>query len=58
MTEMTRFAQTPVGALIYPTLAEAYIAAGRTNDGIQAVVRGIAILEQNQARLLSPNCTD
>jgi class 3 adenylate cyclase/tetratricopeptide (TPR) repeat protein len=54
MREMTRFAQTPVGALIYPTLAQAYIAAGRTNDGLQAVVHGIAILEQNQARFAEP----
>jgi hypothetical protein len=54
MREMTRFAQTPVGALIYPTLAQAYIAAVRTNDGLQAVVHGIAILEQNQARFAEP----
>jgi hypothetical protein len=26
--EMTRFAQTPTGALIYPTLAEAYLPRG------------------------------
>jgi hypothetical protein len=57
LREMTRFAQTPVGALIYPTLAQAPIAAGRTNGAIQAVVHGIAILEQNQARFASPNCT-
>jgi len=53
--EMTRFAPTPVGAaLIYPTPAEAYLAAGRTNEGIQAVARGIAILEENQARFAEP----
>jgi predicted ATPase len=52
--ETARFAQGPVGALIYPTLAEAYLAAGRIDEGIQAVSRGIAILEQNQARLAEP----
>jgi predicted ATPase len=52
--EIAAFAQTPVGTLIYPALAEAYRAAGHINEGIQAVSRGIAILEQNQARLAEP----
>jgi predicted ATPase len=52
--EMNRFAQTPSGALIYPTLAEAYLAPGRTNEGLQAVSHGIAILEENQARIAEP----
>jgi class 3 adenylate cyclase/tetratricopeptide (TPR) repeat protein len=52
--ETARFAQGPVGALIYPTLAEAYLAAGRVDEGIQAVSRGIAILGQNQARFAEP----
>jgi tetratricopeptide (TPR) repeat protein len=52
--EITTFAQTPVGTLIYPALAEAYLAVGRNNEGIQAVSRGIAILEQNQARMAEP----
>jgi class 3 adenylate cyclase/tetratricopeptide (TPR) repeat protein len=52
--EITTFAQTAVGALIYPALAEAYLAAGRNNEGIQAVSHGIVILEQNQARMAEP----
>jgi class 3 adenylate cyclase/tetratricopeptide (TPR) repeat protein len=52
--EITAFAQTPVGTLIYPALAEAYLTAGRRSEAIQAVSRGIAILEQNQARFAEP----
>jgi class 3 adenylate cyclase/tetratricopeptide (TPR) repeat protein len=52
--ETARFAQGPVGTLIYPTLAEAYLAGGRIDEGIQAVSCGLAILEQNQARFAEP----
>jgi tetratricopeptide (TPR) repeat protein len=47
---ITRFARTPVGAVLYPGWAENYLAAGRYDEGLRVVAHGLEILETNQAR--------
>src|SRR5262249_9608868 len=40
-------AQTGVGSVIYPTLAESFLAARRPEEGLKAVTRGFEILRSN-----------
>jgi tetratricopeptide (TPR) repeat protein len=47
---VTRFAATPVGATLYPGIAENYLAAGRFGEGLNAVACGLELLEIYQAR--------
>jgi class 3 adenylate cyclase/tetratricopeptide (TPR) repeat protein len=45
-----RVAATPVASIIHPAIAANYLAAGRHDEGLKAVARGLEILETNQAR--------
>jgi tetratricopeptide (TPR) repeat protein len=47
---MARFAASPVGSVLYPTIAENYLAAGKCDEGLHAVARALETLETTQAR--------
>jgi tetratricopeptide (TPR) repeat protein len=48
---IARVAPNPIASMLYPAIAENYLAAGRHDEGLNAVARGLGILEMNQARL-------
>ena len=47
---IARFGPSPVASMIHPAIAENYLVAGRYDEGLKAVARGLEILEMNQAR--------
>jgi class 3 adenylate cyclase/tetratricopeptide (TPR) repeat protein len=47
---IARFAATPLGSLLYPVIAENYLAASRCDEGLHAIARGLEMLHTYQVR--------
>ena len=53
---ITRFAQTPTGAVLYPGIAENYLAAGRSDKGLSAVACALRSKRLTRYVSLRRNC--